>query len=304
MKNNSMRIYDKHRMLVPVGVAGEIYVGGGGVTRGYFNRPQLTDEKFITIDGHRYYRTGDLARYLPDGCIEFLGRIDNQVKVRGFRIELGEVEAILRQHSSVRESLVVALDDAFGERRLVAYVVKEQAPENAADELQVEDSSPPQQRNGTAALIKSLKDHLSRSLPDYMLPSFIVVLDSFPLTVNGKVDRCALPPPQSIYLESGKNFEAPRTATEEVLASLWSKLLGISHFGIHDDFFELGGHSLLATRVVSQVREIFQVQIFVRQFFEQPTIASLAEIIEKSEIDAAEIQRGKIVPLPRDAYRR
>jgi acyl carrier protein len=220
----------------------------------------LTRERFLTSPWGRIYKTGDLARYQNDGQIDFLGRSDHQVKIRGFRIELGEVEGQLRQHAAVREAVVVAREEG-DEKRLVGYVVLE--GEVTASEL---------------------KDHMRQRLPDYMVPSALVVLEKLPLTPNGKVDRKALPAAEAFDSEGDAAFVAPVTPTEIALAEIWCKLLNVSRVGIHDNYFKLGGHSLLAIRVVSRIREAFQVDLPISSIFEAPTIAGLAEAIERQLI--------------------
>ncbi len=247
----------------PVGVPGELYVAGDGVTRGYLDRPGLTAERFLPDPfageaGSRMYRTGDRARWRRDGVLEYLGRLDEQVKVRGFRIEPGEVEAALATHPQLRESVVVAREDATGDRRLVAYVVAEQAAAVEAAELRA---------------------HLASRLPEYMVPSVFVALESLPLTPNGKLDRRALPAPE---LGSGaERYVAPRAPTEEVLAEIWAETLRLERVGVTESFFELGGHSLLATRVISRVRRVFGVEVPLRALFEGPTVAELAGRVEE-----------------------
>ena len=265
--NTQIHILDRHLNPVPISVPGELYIGGDGLARGYLNRPELTAEKFIQNPfsretGARLYKTGDLARYLADGNIEFLGRIDHQVKVRGFRIELGEIEAVLAGHEGVRETVVVAREDEPGEKRLVAYLV-------AAQE--------------TAPTVSELRSLLKGRLPEYMVPSAFVVLDELPLTPNGKVDRRALPAPDHTRPELEEAFVAPRTPVEEVVAGIWAEVLGMEQVGIHDNFFELGGHSLKATQVVSRVREAFQVELPLRSLFESPTVAELALAVTQSQ---------------------
>jgi amino acid adenylation domain-containing protein len=257
--NTRIYLLDAHRQPVPVGVAGEMYIGGAGVARGYLNRPELTAERFVADPfanepNARMYRTGDLARYLPDGTIEFLGRNDFQVKLRGYRIELGEIEAHLTQHPAIREAVVLAREDAPGDKRLVAYVV----PEHAA-----------------ADLAELLRAHLRATLPEYMVPAAFVALEALPLTPNGKVDRAALPAPEaSAQLKA--TYLAPRTPTEEILAGIWAEVLGLERVGINGNFFELGGHSLLATQVVSRVRQALGVELPLRKLFASPTVAGLA----------------------------
>jgi amino acid adenylation domain-containing protein len=264
--NSQTYILDRHLQPVPVGVAGELYVGGAGLAQGYLNRPALTAEKFIAnpfaggeFDSERLYRTGDLARYLPDGNIEFLGRIDSQVKIRGFRIELGEIEAVLSQHPNVKQAAVIVRENAAGDKELVAYVVlrQEQTP-----------------------TISDLRSVLKKQLPDYMVPSAFVRLESLPLTPNGKVDRRALPAPDISAREREDNFVPPTPPTEAKLAAIWAEVLGLQQASINDNFFALGGHSLLATSVISRIRDAFSIELPLRHLFEAPTIASLGKVIE------------------------
>jgi amino acid adenylation domain-containing protein len=253
LPNKQVYILDEQMEPVPVGVVGQLYIGGEGLARGYLQRPELTTERFIQNPwGARVYRTGDLARYQWDGNIEFMGRADHQVKIRGFRIELGEVEAQLRQHSGVRDAVVVAREDG-GEKRLVGYVVG-------------------------AAAVNDLKEHLKKRLPDYMVPSAIVLLDKLPLTPNGKVDRKALPAPDLAAV--GTDFAAPHSDLERLLAGIWCEVLNLQRVGIHDNFFELGGHSLMVTKLISRVRDGIQVELPMVSVFEAPTIAELALLIE------------------------
>ncbi|MCA1614516.1 MAG: AMP-binding protein, partial [Acidobacteria bacterium] len=247
----------------PVGVAGELYVGGDGLARGYLNRPALTAERFVPDPfgpaGARLYRTGDLARYLADGTLEYLGRADQQVKIRGYRIELGEVESALCKHASVREAVAVAREDVPGDKRLVAYVTG---------------------TSGARAVPAELRSHLRERLPEYMVPSAFVVLDTLPLTPNGKVDRRALPAPDSTRDALESPYEPPRTPVEEVLCGIWAEVLGSERVGVEDDFFELGGHSLLATQVISRLREALQVEVPLRALFESPRVKQLAVRVE------------------------
>nr|WP_228014423.1 non-ribosomal peptide synthetase [Fortiea sp. LEGE XX443] len=258
--NTQIYLLDSQLQPVPIGVAGELHIGGVGVARGYLNRPDLTNEKFISNPfseepQSRLYKTGDLARYLLDGNIEYLGRIDHQVKIRGFRIELGEIETVLSQHPSVRESVVVVQQN----QSLVAYIVFHQNATN---------------------LINELRNYLQQCLPEYMIPSVFMLLDSLPLTPNGKVDRRALPEPEQSRPDLEQTFVTPRNPTEEMLTGIWVKILGIEQVGIHDNFFALGGHSLLATQVISQVRKAFGLEIPLRYLFASPTVAELAKHIE------------------------
>ncbi|MEH1970259.1 amino acid adenylation domain-containing protein [Nostoc sp.] len=259
--NAEIHILDENLQPVPVGESGELYIGGLGLARGYLNRPELTTEKFIfdpfsTEVGARLYKTGDLARYLSDGNIEFLGRIDYQVKIRGFRIELGEIEAILKQHPALTQTLVIAREDVPGDKQLVAYIVAN--PEEIFSQVE-------------------LRRFLQGRLPEYMVPASFVFLDTLPLNPNGKIDRNALPVPHTSDLGLSTNFVPPQNATEEVLATIWVKVLRLEQVGIHDNFFELGGHSLLATQVMSRVRQAFQIEIPLQLLFENPTIATLAQ---------------------------
>jgi amino acid adenylation domain-containing protein/thioester reductase-like protein len=261
--NTQVYILDTNLQPVPVGVAGELYIAGVGLARGYLNRPELTAEKFIpnpfsSEPGARLYRTGDLARYLPDGNIEFLCRTDYQVKVRGFRIELGEIEAVLAGHPAVQEAVVITRDDIPGDKRLVAYFVAAHEPAPTPSEL---------------------RSILKETLPDYMVPSAFVKVEAIPLMPNGKVNRRALPALDTNRPEMVRAYVAPRNSTEELLAHIWAKILGLEQVGVYDDFFELGGHSLLATRLVFQVREAFQVELSLPNFFENATIAGLAQAI-------------------------
>ncbi|MEY9404461.1 thioesterase domain-containing protein [Bradyrhizobium japonicum] len=238
--NTRVYLLDGHGAPVPFGAVGELYIGGAGVARGYLNRPELTAERFIAspfVDGDRLYRTGDLARYLPDGNLEFLGRNDEQMKIRGFRIEPGEIAARLCEHPMVREAVVVAQQDGTGEKRLVAYVVG--APEAGSEETDGSD------------LAGALRAHISAQLPDYMVPAAFVRLASLPLTVNGKLDRQALPAPEDDAY-AHRSYAPPQGEVETMLAQIWAELLGVERVGRHDHFFELGGHSLLAVQLISQ----------------------------------------------------
>jgi amino acid adenylation domain-containing protein len=256
--NTRLYVLDGARQPVPIGIPGELYVGGAQVTRGYLGRPRLTAERFVPDPfsgkpGARLYRTGDRARWLAGGVLEYQGRVDEQVKVRGFRIEPGEIEAALRQAPGVADCAVVAREDVPGDRRLVAYVVGE--AETAA-----------------------LRAHLQGSLPEYMVPAVFVHMDALPLTANGKLDRKTLPAPE--YAAGADHRVAPRTPAEEVLAGIWAEVLRLEQVGVTESFFELGGHSLLATRVVSRIREVFGVEVPLRALFERPTVAELAVRVE------------------------
>ncbi|MGL4503217.1 MAG: non-ribosomal peptide synthetase, partial [Planktothrix sp.] len=231
ISNTSLYILDQQLNPVPIGIVGEIYLGGDGLARGYLNRPELTTEKFITNFNNekKLYKTGDLACYLTDGNIKFLGRIDDQVKIRGFRIELGEIEAILNQHRGVAEAVVMVQEDIPGEKLLMAYIIP----------------NPQQQITNT-----ELRQFLKQKLPDYMIPSAYLFLDSFPLTPNGKINRNSLPKIDALNLDLEENYIEPGTEIEAKLVEIWAKILGKKKLGIHDNFFELGGHSLLATQLV------------------------------------------------------
>ncbi len=282
--NTQIYILDQYLQPVPIGVPGELHIGGAGLARGYLNRPELTQEKFIpnpfsTDPDSRLYKTGDLARYLSDGNIEYLGRIDHQVKVRGFRIELGEIEALLNQNGDVQASCVIAREDTPGEKRLVAYVVPHQH------------CTPP---------ISELRHSLKEKLPEYMVPNAFVMLESLPLTPNGKVDRRALRPPD-IDSELKNKYIAPRTPFEEILVQIWGQVLKVEQVGIHDNFFELGGHSLLATQLVSRIGNIFKVELPLRELFATATVAELARSIQQLQQQNLELTSVPILPRARDA---
>jgi surfactin family lipopeptide synthetase A len=255
------------------------------LARGYLNRRGLTAQSFVphpfsNEPGARLYKTGDLARYLPDGNIQFLGRIDRQVKIRGFRTELGEIEALLNQRPDVQEALVTVREDVPGDKRLVAYIV----PHNST-------SYHHETNDGRAKeLPRNLKAYLKKHVPNYMVPSAFVTLEAMPLASSGKVDRQALPVPDRVRPELDDAFVAPRTSTESVLAGMWSQLLGIDRVGVTDNFFDVGGHSLLATQLVSRLRETFQVEVPLHHFFEIPTVAELAESIETAHWIAQDLQ--------------
>ena len=262
--NTRIYILDAYGEPVPVGVAGELYIGGVGVARGYLNRPDLTAERFVedpfvAESGGRMYRTGDLGRWLPDGNIEFVGRDDFQVKIRGFRIELGEIEARLREHAGVREAVVVAGEDGDGGKRLVAYYT-------TLDERE----------EGVGA--EPLRSHLSACLPEYMVPAAYVRLEAMPLTPNGKLDRKALPAPDADAY-SKRIYEAPQGEIETRLAEIWAEVLKQDKIGRHDNFFELGGHSLLAVTLIERMRRN-GLKVDVRTLFAIPTLAALAASVD------------------------
>jgi amino acid adenylation domain-containing protein len=259
--NTTVYILDEFLQPVPAGVAGELHLGGAGIVRGYVNRPDLTASKFIpdTFGGEpgaKLYKTGDVVRYRADGQIEFLGRVDNQIKIRGFRVELDEIESVLRQHARVHDCVVIAHEDK-GDKRLVAYVVP------------TEQSQP---------VVSELRNSLKTKLPSYMVPAAFEVIDALPLMPSGKINRRALPDPQYVS-QPDENFVAPRTPIEEMLATAWREVLKLELIGIHDNFFDLGGHSLLAAKVVSLVRNLLDVEFGMVDVFQAPTIASLAELL-------------------------
>jgi amino acid adenylation domain-containing protein len=278
--NAQVYVLDKKLDPVPVGAPGEICVGGVGVSRGYLRRPALTAERFIANPfsqrpGATLYRTGDIARYRADGDIEFLGRIDNQVKIRGFRIELGEIEHLLAQHPAVKQNVVVAKEDGAGEKHLVAYIVFE----SRTNRVGVED----------------LHGFLKERAPEYMIPSVFEQLDSLPLTPAGKLNRSALPEPHPHRLTLSREYVAPRFAVEETLERIWREILGIERVGIQSNFFELGGHSLLAMRMMGRIRSALNVDMSLRNFFDDPTIESLSKAIEHAP------KFSPAVLVPRDA---
>ena len=286
--NTTIYLLDKWMNPVPAGVAGELYIGGIQVARGYLNRPELTQERFIkdpfSEDPHtRLYRSGDLARYLPDGNIEYLGRIDFQVKLRGFRIELGEIESVLRQQSAVKDCVVIVREDVPGDQRLTAYVIPQH------DDVD----------------IHGLKDILKAKLPEYMVPSDILCLDAFPLTSSGKTDRKALPAPARQRNRESEVI-APRTPHEIQMKHIWTEILSLENIGIYDNFFELGGHSLLATRAITRINRTFGTQLPLRALFEHQTIADLTQVVvctqmqRPSNVDLAMILEN-IEALPDEA---
>ena len=270
MSNQKLYIVDRHLRPVPVGVPGELCMSGAGLTQGYFNQPQQTAEKFVpnpfsSEPGARLYRTGDQARFLPDGNIEFLGRIDHQVKIRGFRVEPEEVEAVFKDHPEVKQALVVPEDSPEGEKLLAAYVI----PAKGLD-------------------MSELHACLRQSLPEYMVPSRIVTLDSFPLNRNGKIDLPALAKLKAEVRPPERDIVRPRNASEEQLAAIWREVLKQDRISIHDNFFELGGHSLLATQVISRIRNVFHVQLPIMDLLLSPTIAEVAEKISQAPRIGAE----------------
>ncbi|HEV8169206.1 MAG TPA: non-ribosomal peptide synthetase, partial [Pyrinomonadaceae bacterium] len=275
LSNTEVWVLDRQGQLVPVGVTGELYIGGDGIAREYLRRPELTAERFVphpfsNEPGARLYRTGDLVRHLSDGNIVFLQRMDHQVKIRGFRVELGEIEAALNQYEGISESVVIDNDDLSGGTRLIAYIVPEEGVEPASAQLYA---------------------FLKEKIPSYMIPSIFVTLKEIPLTPNGKVNRAELPVPQLSEDGASANFVAPRTPVEETLAEIWRETLGVGQVGVESNFFDLGGHSLLATRVVTQIRERFGVELPLRVLFESPTIAGLAQHLDDVEVKETQLSR-------------
>jgi hypothetical protein len=282
ISNTTVYVLDPVMQPVPLGVAGELYIGGPGVARGYVDRPAQTADRFVPDPfgrGSRLYRTGDLVRWRPGPALEFLGRVDQQVKIRGYRIEPGEVEAVLSTHPVVAHAAVLADGDS-GDKRLVAYVV----PATPA--------APPS--------MSELRTYLSERLPQFLVPGVYMMLPALPLTVHGKVDRAALPRPDTARLDEQRAgqagaFVAPRTDTESRVAGICAGLLGLSRVGVHDDFFALGGHSLLAMRLVSRVNQACGVDVALRQFLQAPTVADLAVAV----IEATGRRTGEVAPSAR-----
>lgn len=304
--NTKLFILDAYRQPCPIGIPGELYIGGIGLARGYHNRPDLNEERFIqnlfpVSALSRLYKTGDSARYLPDGNIEFLGRLDDQLKIRGFRIEPGEIEAALGSYPKIKEAAVVAVEVSIDDKRLAAYLV-------ADPDVLGQDSVPT-----TGELRRYLQDRL----PDYMVPAVFIFVDALPLNASGKVDRRALAEMQGIDWSERvlvTEYVAPRTPIEETLVDIWTQVLGVQQIGIYDNFFELGGHSLLATQLISRVREIFSVDLPLRNLFESPTILTLAENINAfrqaqaggrdSLVGLGLVEAPPMLPLPRDPVSR
>jgi acyl carrier protein len=259
----NIKIYILNRYLqpVPIQIPGEICIAGDGVGRGYLNRPELTAEKFIpnpfsSEPDDRLFKTGDLGRYLANGEIEFLGRIDHQVKIRGFRIELGEIEAVLQSHPQVQQTVVMVRLGLVNDKQLVAYVRTDQPAINHQD----------------------LRTFLQQRLPDYMVPSLFMILETFPLTPNGKINISALPSPE-VLVQCSKQFIAPRTPIEIKLAKIWSEILGVNQIGVQDNFFEIGGHSLLAVSLALKIEQVFQEQLTLTTLLQNPTIPQQAHLL-------------------------
>ncbi len=267
--DRTVYLLDRDLQRVPIGVPGELYVGGASVAKGYLNQPTLTREKFIPnpfVEGDTLYKTGDLVRRLPDGNLEFLGRIDTQIKLRGFRIELAEIEAVLSQHPEIKQVIVIVREDEPGNKYLVAYIVT----------------------NNNQSMPSILRNFLKEKLPEYMIPAAFVLMAALPLTLNAKIDRRALPAPDISHRNLEVEFVAPRTPTEQELASIWAEVLRLERVGIHDNFFELGGHSLLATQVISRLQEAFSLDFSLRYLFENPTIAELSQKVIPEQVEQVE----------------
>jgi acyl carrier protein len=281
---------------VPIGVAGELHIGGRGLARGYLNQPELTARKFIRNPFNndstaRLYKTGDLARYLSDGTIQYLGRIDNQVKIQGHRVEPDEIESVLTQHPGVRECAVVAREETTEDhdvsRNLKPVLSLVEGSKTRPEPLQRTKNPKPERRlvayvvvnPEQSPVVAELKNFLKQKLPSFMVPSVFTYVDALPRTPSGKMDRKALPTPDGINPESNETFAAPRTPDEEQMARIWAEILRVDRVGIHDNFFDLGGHSLLATQVISRVRKDFDVDLPLRSLFEAPTVAGMAATV-------------------------
>jgi amino acid adenylation domain-containing protein len=298
LTNTQVYVLDEQKQLVPIGGAGELYIAGKGVARGYLNQPGLTAEKFLpnpfsAEPGDRMYRTGDWVRWSDNGCLIYLGRRDHQVKIRGFRIELGEIEAALEQHPVVEQAVVMKREDKSGNSSLVAYFVPGKEVGYAGTPAQ----------DGSDNLALALRRHLTNSLPGYMVPSAFVEMERLPLTPNGKLDRKALPVPDQV-IDSGSAYHAPRSQVEEILCGIWEQILGSGRVGIEENFFEAGGHSLLAAQVISRIRDVLRVELPLRILFESPTVAGLAQELEQAawqrlgaEPEILPVSRDRLLPL-------
>jgi amino acid adenylation domain-containing protein/FkbH-like protein len=284
--NVQLYILDAQRHLVPIGIPGELYIGGDGVARGYLFRPDLTSERFVPnpYNEGRMYKTGDLARWLPDGNMEFLGRVDDQVKIRGYRIEPGEIEHHLRQHPRIQEVVVVIHEDAQGNKVLCAYYVEQQKAEGG-DAFY-----------GVSPLTSShLREYLARTLPEYMFPSYFIRLEQLPLTPNGKINRKALPAPDEHIIYTGVDYVAPNTAIQKTIAEVWKEVLHREKVGIHENFFDIGGNSLLLIQVNSKLQEQFSIDIPVVTMFQYPTINSLTQYLNQEESISPETERSEFL---------
>ncbi|MEO7028369.1 MAG: AMP-binding protein, partial [Acidobacteriaceae bacterium] len=284
--NTRVYVLDANRELVPVGVAGELYIAGAGVTAGYVGQPEMTAERFVADPFHpdeRMYRTGDLVRWLPEGVVEFLGRADDQVKIRGFRVELGEIETVLAAQAGVRQCVVMARakdESNPDDKQVVAYVVLDRQQ---------------------AATLETLKQALKERLPDYMVPTAMVEMQKLPLTANGKVDRKALPAPET---RAAREYKAPDTATEELVAQIWAEVLKVEKISTDENFFDLGGHSLLATQVISRIRESFNLEVALRTMFETPVLRDFAGAVDRIKASGAGgVASAPIKRVARQEYR-
>jgi acyl-coenzyme A synthetase/AMP-(fatty) acid ligase len=274
--NTQTYILDSYLQPVPVGIVGELYIGGAGTARGYLKRPGLTAERFIPDPfghepGGRLYRTGDVVRYGADGAIEYMGRLDHQVKLHGFRIELPEIEVALGRHASVREAVAIVREEESGDKRLIAYVV----------------ATP-----GATLDVRALQDYARAHLPTYMVPSFIVVLDALPLTANGKVDRKRLPALERSRQDGGAGYVAPQNKLEQTIASIWQQALQVEQIGVQDNFFDRGGHSLLMAQVQSQLQQSLQRDVPLITLLEHPTISALAGYLRQQELARPSFQQS------------
>jgi acyl carrier protein len=287
LPNAEIYLLDAYLNPVPVGVPGELHIGGPSLARGYINRAELTAEKFVPHPfsrqpGQRLYKTGDLARYLPDGNIEFLGRLDHQVKIRGFRVELEEIEAVLSEHPSVLAAAVMVGEDPSGNSRLNAYVARDAGKPLTPEEL---------------------RGFLQAKLPDHMVPAAFVVRDELPRTPQGKIDRRSLSAFEPLRPPVGQSYVAPRTPLEEKLVEIWSQLLGLEQVSVDDNFFDLGGHSLLAMQLIARVQKAFHVELPVRALFNSPTVAGVAETITQLQSSGPEVHAPVITPVAREPRR-
>lgn len=282
LANMQCYILDPYGLPVPVGASGELHIAGAGLARGYLNRPSLTEETFVPNPyepGSRLYKTGDLCRYLPDGAIEFLGRLDQQIKIRGFRIELGEIECELSRHEQIKEAIVIAHEPPSGEKLLAAYLVPQSSDRPMAPD--------------------HARKYLETRLPGYMIPAVFIVLDALPLTPNGKIDRKALPAPDFGIMREHEII-TPKNETEEIISGIWKEMLNLDKISVHDNFFRMGGHSLLAVAVVSRMEEIFGKKISIRKLFELPTITALSREMERTSSEGNHTAYRPILPKDRN----
>ncbi len=300
--NVQVYILDEALAPVPIGVTGDLYIGGPQVARGYLNQRELTAERFIDChlvrDGLKLYQTGDRARYLPDGNLEFVGREDDQVKIRGFRVEMGDIESVLNEHTAVQEAIVVVRADEAsaipGDKQLVAYVIPISPMVSHEPHLDSGDAAQP----SAPLQATTLRQFLLHRLPDYMVPANVVFVDHWPVTPNGKIDRDALPAPMAVEDGSDQLLIQPRNDTEKVVAEIWKTVLQRQHLDIHDNFIELGGHSLQATQIMTRLYDIFRIQLPLSRFFEHPTIAGLASLIDHNRLRASITNSGRNVMPP------